>query len=537
MKKYLCLIVALLLFCMTFGVSAESNEMLNATTLLSCSANKLAPGESTTCAVSVKVSGGGLVGFQTTPTVGDGLSLSNYKTASDWQGSGEDGKYVLYAEDGKEGNVAIGSFTVTANSGLASTSSVSLTNIVMAGVAGDTDKIRPGIVSVSIGAKSTNSSLTSLSVSSVSLSPSFSPATTSYTATVDASSINISATAEGKISGVGAKTLNYGENKFQIVVTAEAGNTTTYTIIINRPDNRSNVNTLKSLKLSEGEIDFSSSKTSYNISVSSKTDSIKITSSLTDSKSRYIAGSSAMNVKLDYGVNTVKITVQAENGSNKTYTIKITRRDDRSKDNTLKEIKLATGDIEIDKEKDEYEIKVSYDEEVFDFAAIASDDNAKVEIIGDKNLKVGENLFEIKVTAENGDIKTYKLKVIRQEEDVVLSSDSSLKSLVISDHEIDFEKDNKAYKVKTKEDKLEIEAIPSDKKAEVEIKNNSELEDGSVISIIVTAEDGTSTKYEIIIEKDKGLLIPIVGIVVILLVIGILVFFILKKKKISKEKL
>ena len=538
MKKFLSLF-SILLFGMVLNVSAEDSQMLSATTQLKCTSLKLAPGESTTCSVSVGVSTGGLVGFQATPIVGEGLSLSNFKTAGGWEGSGNDGKYVLYAEDGKTGSVAIGSFTVTANSDFASTSSVNLTNIVMAGVAGDTDKIRPGTVSISIGAKSTNSSLTSLSVSGIALSPSFSPTVTSYKGVVDAASININATAEGKISGIGAKSLNYGENKFQIVVTAEAGNTTTYTVVINRPDNRSNINTLKSLKLSEGEIDFSSNKTSYNVSVSSKTDSIKITSSLTDDKSRYIAGSSDMGVKLDYGVNTVKITIQAENGSSKIYTIKITRKDDRSKDNTLKEIKLPGmhGGIIIDNKIDEYEIKASYNENIFEFEAITNDNKAKVEIIGDKNIKVGINQFEIKVTAENGDVKTYKLNVIRQEENVILSSDSSLKSLVVTDTDLSFDKNKKTYTVKTKKEKLEIEAIATDKKSRVEINNNSNLEDGSVISIVVTAEDGTSTKYEIIIEKDKSLFVPIVSIIVILLFCGILVFVILKKKKSSKEEL
>lgn len=523
MKKLVTFIIALLIS-LPFSAHALSGNVN-----MNCDKVKLGSGESANCTISMSVISGELTSFTGDVSSSSNLTISDFKLSSGWEGNGDNGKYVLYTDAGKTGNVGIGSFKVTAKGSFNENGTVLLGGISL----GDetfNENSKADIVK-SFAPKSTNSSLNSLSVSGVMLSPAFVPTKTSYTATADVSSINISATAEGSISGVGAKTLNYGENKFQIVVTAEAGNTTTYTIVINRPDNRSGVNTLKSLKLSEGSVDFSSDKTSYNISVSSKIDSIKVTSSLTDSKSRYIAGSSSMNVKLNYGVNTVKITVQAENGSNKTYTIKITRKDDRSKDNTLKVIKLANISIDIDNEKDDYEIKVPYGEESIDIEAITNFDGAKVEIIGDKALNVGENLFEIKVTAENGDVKTYKLKVIRQEEDVVLSSDSSLKSLIIVGHEINFSKNKKNYVLKTKKDKLEIKAIPSDENAKVEIKNNAELKDGSIITIAVTADDGTSTKYEIKIEKANNLLLPILCTILVLVFGGILLFVFLKRKK------
>lgn len=149
---------------------------------------------------------------------------------------------------------------------------------------------------------------------------------------------------------------------------------------------------------------------------------------MTDSKSQYTVGSKSMNVNLNYGLNTIKISVQAENGSVRTYVIKVTRKDDRSKDNTLKEIKLSTGVISISADKYEYEVKVPYSNENISIDAVSNDSKAKVELKGEQPLKLGENIFEIVVTAENGEVKTYKLKVIRQEENVKLSSDNKLKN-------------------------------------------------------------------------------------------------------------
>ena len=51
-------------------------------------------------------------------------------------------------------------------------------------------------------------------------------------------------------------------------------------------------------------------------------------------------------------------------------------------------------------------------------------------------------------------------------------------------------------------DKLDIEYIVEDNKAEVEIKNNEVLKNGNnEILIIVTAEDGTKKEYKIKVYK------------------------------------
>ena len=86
--------------------------------------------------------------------------------------------------------------------------------------------------------RSKDNNLKSLSVSAGILSPKFSANTTSYKVNLpaDATSIEIKASAndsKAKVSGVGTKKVQAGENKINIVVTSEYGTTKTYTITVN----------------------------------------------------------------------------------------------------------------------------------------------------------------------------------------------------------------------------------------------------------------------------------------------------------------
>ena len=80
-----------------------------------------------------------------------------------------------------------------------------------------------------------NNNLSNLTVSTGSLSPSFSANTTNYTVNVagNVSAITIGASASSSkatLSGTGKKNLSYGSNKFTITVKSEAGTTKKYTI-------------------------------------------------------------------------------------------------------------------------------------------------------------------------------------------------------------------------------------------------------------------------------------------------------------------
>jgi LPXTG-motif cell wall-anchored protein len=95
-------------------------------------------------------------------------------------------------------------------------------------------------VTVTRAAASTDANLINLSVSPGTLSPAFSPGTTSYTVSVPNATDSITLTAEttdtnATITGDGVKSLNVGENKFEITVTAQDGITKKiYTVTVTR---------------------------------------------------------------------------------------------------------------------------------------------------------------------------------------------------------------------------------------------------------------------------------------------------------------
>ena len=74
-----------------------------------------------------------------------------------------------------------------------------------------------------------------------------------------------------------------------------------------------------------------------------------------------------------------------------------------------------------------YNCSVSYDVSTVNVKAELSDSKSKLEGTGTKSLNVGDNLIEIKVTAENGDERKYTINVIRKdkEKEIVTPSDVS----------------------------------------------------------------------------------------------------------------
>lgn len=82
---------------------------------------------------------------------------------------------------------------------------------------------------------------------------------------------------------------------------------------------------------------------------------------------------------------------------------------------------LNIKDYNINEQFDEntldYTASVPYEVENLEINATAADENAKVEIKGNNNLKVGENVITITVTPtdEENEIKIYNITVIREE--------------------------------------------------------------------------------------------------------------------------
>ena len=261
--------------------------------------------------------------------------------------------------------------------------------------------------------------------------------------------------------------------------------------------------------------EFSSDKDTYELSFDSSKDKVKIICVYDTSLYRGLGtgGIGTGYVNLSYGTKEYKFTLTSisDASDQKTYTFKITREDTRSSDNALKSLTVGSQQV-ILSDKNDYEVSVDNSVNKVEVHAEVKDSKATLvsgygERLGDNALTLNDQntSFEIKVQAENGDIRTYKIIVMKTN---YLSNDASLQSLKVDPITFNFKKDKYEYSLKVLEsvEKVKIEAIPSNSKASVEYDKEVILAEGeNVISINVKAEDGTKKTYKLIINREKEL--------------------------------
>lgn len=526
-------------------ILALSPKLVNAATgsaSISCP-TKLNAGATFNCVIKATSSDGAISGFQTELSLSSGIACSSF-SSTNFNGAKNGNTIAVYLKD--TGAVAspatVGTLSCALSANASGNQAISLTSNKMGVETEDgTSKVYPPAVSASIHVNSSVNTLDSLTLSAGTLSPEFSINTTSYTATVDAASVIISAVktdSTSTVSGTGSVVLKYGANAVNVVVKSETGVSKTYKIVITRPDNRESVNTLKALSVNAGTLSpsFSAITTSYKVTVESTVTKITFAASLTSEKSSFVSSQGPRTVNLNYGSNKVLISVKAENEATKAYTIEVTRKDGRNTDATLSSLTLSAGNISFDKTLTEYTMNVAYETENITVNATPAASTSKVNITGSGALKLGINKVTIVVTAENGTTKIYTLTINRSSEaNKVLSSNKNLKNMTISGMKLDFSTEQKEYTVKIKEGQtsLDIETLKDDETSTIQIIGNENLKDGSVIQIIVTAEDNTTSTYKIIIEKESKVVAwkVIVSILSILVLAGASVFIFKKTKK------
>ena len=323
---------------------------------------------------------------------------------------------------------------------------------------------------------------------------------------------------------------------FKINVISESNEVRTYILNVTKIDNRNTENRLSSIGVNGKNINFSEDKFEYSINVEYDVSTAKITASLKDSSSSFVNGYGPRIVNLNEGNNKIELRILSENGVTRTYTININRKEDpdnKSDDNYLKDIDIKDNDIDFSKDKTNYEITVDYDTDSLDINPKLSSGKSKFEIIGNENLKVGENTIIIKVTAKDNSVREYKIIVTKKDKDQVLSNNSYLKSITIDGYNIDFNKNVYNYTLKIKnEETLNINAITEDATAKVRIVGNNNLNNNNVIKIIVTAEDKSVSTYSITVSKEKSINYLLITVIIeTVVIIGIILFLVLRKKK------
>lgn len=327
---------------------------------------------------------------------------------------------------------------------------------------------------------------------------------------INSSIIEIKATSESsyaKLSGdIGKKNLKLGLNTFKITVTSESGVNRIYTLKIYRNDNRDKTNTLSSLEVENNKItpEFNKNTINYTLTVKKDVTSVKINATLESDKSSFNKGYGPRTVNLNYGLNSVLIKVTSESGATKTYTIKITREDDRSSNNYLKSLNVSSGDFKFNKKTLNYSFSVQND--VTSLNVIATPEDSKSTVSGAKtyNLKEGLNKINITVTAENKQTRTYSLQVTRIVKNISKEVNNKLGSLEITNYQINFDPETTIYNL-TIENEKSLDIVPKvqDSTSSVVVNGNENLKDGSVIKLVVTAVDGSTKEYIINISKNE----------------------------------
>ena len=170
---------------------------------------------------------------------------------------------------------------------------------------------------------------------------------------------------------------------------------------------------------------FTPGTTTYNVTVPEDVESVEVYATAQDSNAS-ISGTG--NKTLEYGENALNVVVTAEDGTIKTYTINVTREGEETNetnetDETEGETEIINGlsnitigDLELSPafKKDVYEYTVKYigENTSLDIQAVPTDPDYTVEILGNEDLKEGENIITILVAdGEGNNVATYQLTV------------------------------------------------------------------------------------------------------------------------------
>src|SRR5574344_1048078 len=466
MKKYIVTLLLLISFILnvnasSFSLSVKCPSIANAGSIVSCT-------------VTANPNDFSLKGLQINYSFSSG-SYSDLVLANGFKSYSKNSNgAMLYIENYSTTSITVGTLKAVMPSSGSMT--ITFSNIIAG--SSDNKDVEGSNVIKTIKVPSTINTLKSLSINNGTLTPEFSSSVTSYSATVSASSVVISASttdSNATVSGTGTKSLKYGSNIFNVVVKSESGSTKTYKITITRPDDREKINTLSSLVVNNYSLTpaFSSSVTTYKLTVNANVTSVTIGAVKEGEKSSFVSGYGPRKVTLKYGTNTIEIKIKSESQSIKTYTIYITRQDDRSKNNYLSSLLVNDTKLTVNKSTTSYALTVKNEVEKIIISAEAADSKASISGTGTKALKVGINTFVVTVKAENESIRKYTIKVTRLTKENIVSSNNNLSNLTIENYSINFDPNVTIYNITIgDESELNFEYLAEDKTSTVVINGN-----------------------------------------------------------------
>lgn len=189
---------------------------------------------------------------------------------------------------------------------------------------------------------------------------------------------------------------------------------------------------LRIIKIENMEPEFDKDTTEYYLTVDLNTEKIDI-ETYTDSEKAKVAIYGNENLK--EGKNTIEIVVTAEAGNQKTYYIYVTKIDNAKMANAnLKTLEVENFSIYPDFKRNiyNYNLTINKDIKKLNITAKPENEKSKIEIMGNENLKEGDNFIKVIVTAEDGKtIKTYKINAYISLKDVQIKQEDKTPAIII----------------------------------------------------------------------------------------------------------
>jgi|GEM_PF-3694239 len=182
--------------------------------------------------------------------------------------------------------------------------------------------------------------------------------------------------------------------------------------------------------------DFESGKTDYTVQAATSVSSLKMVLTASNAHAEITVNGKALDsgiesaeLPLTVGENTFEVVVKAEDGTVRTYTLKVTRAEPMSSDAGLSGWTITGngGAVPFDFEsgKTDYTAQAAASVSSLKMVLTASNAHAEITVNGktldsgiesaELPLAVGNNTFKVAVKAQDGTVRTYTLNVVRAE--------------------------------------------------------------------------------------------------------------------------
>ena len=209
----------------------------------------------------------------------------------------------------------------------------------------------------------------------------------------------------------------------------------------------------------------------------------------------------------------------SNNNSGSSSSGKTTTTTKKSDNSNLSALQVAEGVIspEFSKTVKEYTVSVPYEVTKLSIAATPEHSKGTVKINGNDELKVGENIIEIIVTAEDSSTDKYTIKAVRAKQELALQTlniyyvnENGEKVELQLDPQFSFDvysytvKDILTHTIQS----LNVDAKANAENAKIEIVGNEELKSGTneiTIKVSLTDETGVEEQktYTIKLQKEE----------------------------------